>query len=442
MLPGPVRFSGGILMRTAIVVGSGAGGATVAKELQGSFDVTILEAGGEFRPFLMSLAVPERLKRLGLLFDERHIRLLFPSMKVQRARGGMVLVRGIGTGGTTPLATANALRLDQGLKALGVDLDAEFAELDREVPISAAHRARWNGTTQRLFAVFQEMGLDPRPLPKMRRREVCGNCGRCVLGCPSGAKWDSREFLRAALDRGARLVTDCRVTEVLREKGRAVGVEARVGSRPASFAADVVVLAAGGLGSPVILQNSGFLTEPGLFVDPVLCVAAPWKNALQNREIPMPFAALRGRYMLSPYFDHLSYYFNRDWRPGAGDIVSLMIKLADARSGTVTGGAVEKHLTSEDTEALRSAVDACVDILGRLGIGKGEMFFGTLNAGHPGGTLPLTAEDAGTLRPGRLPENLYLADATLLPESLGLPPILTIMALAKKIAKAIRGSFA
>ncbi len=51
------------------------------------------------------------------------------------------------------------------------------------------------------------------------------------------------------------------------------------------------------------------------------------------------------------------------------------------------------------------------------------MFFGTLNAGHPGGMLPLTGEDAKTLRPSRLPENLFLADATLLPESLGNPPI-------------------
>ena len=85
-------------MRTAIVVGSGAGGATVAKELQGSFDVLVLEAGREFRPLALNLAVPERLKRLGLLFDERLIRLLFPAMKVLKTQQGMVLVRGIGTG--------------------------------------------------------------------------------------------------------------------------------------------------------------------------------------------------------------------------------------------------------------------------------------------------------------------------------------------------------
>ncbi len=282
------------------------------------------------------------------------------------------------------------------------------------------------------------MGLAPRPMPKMRRRGSCGNCGRCVLGCPSGAKWDSREFLRAALDRGARLVTGCRVTEVLIENGRAAGVAARVGPRRKSFAADVVVLAAGGFGTPAILGRSGVPTEPGLFVDPVLCVAAPWRGALQDREIPMPFASERGPYILSPYFDHLSYFFNRDWPSGAGNILSLMIKLADARSGTVTDGAVEKSLTPQDTETLKSAVDVCVDILGRVGIKKSDTFFGTLNAGHPGGTLPLTGEDARTLRPGRLPENLFLADATLLPESLGKPPILTIMALAKKVAGVIR----
>jgi choline dehydrogenase-like flavoprotein len=428
-------------MKTAIVVGSGAGGATAAKELQGRFDVLVLEAGREFRPFALDLAVPERLKRLGLLFDERHIRLLFPAMKVQKTGRGMVLVRGIGTGGTTTLATANALRLDQGLRALGVDLDEEFAELGREVPVSTSHRARWNETTQRLFAIFEEAGLEPRPMPKMRRRETCGNCGRCVLGCPSGAKWDSREFLRTALDRGARLATGCRVTEVLVENGRATGVVARVGSRRATFAADVVVLAAGGLGTPAILGNSGIPCEAGLFVDPVLCVAAPWTDARQDKDIPMPFVSERGPYILSPYFDHLSYFFNRDWPPGAGNLLSLMIKLADTSEGTVTDGGVEKDLTPPDTEALGSAVDACVDILGRLGIGKSEMFFGTLNAGHPGGTLPLTRESARTLRPGRLPANVFLADATLLPEALGKPPILTIMALAKKVAGIIRREF-
>ena len=33
------------MMRKAVIVGTGAGGATVARELQGKFDITILESG-------------------------------------------------------------------------------------------------------------------------------------------------------------------------------------------------------------------------------------------------------------------------------------------------------------------------------------------------------------------------------------------------------------
>jgi len=49
-------------MKKAIVVGTGAGGATAAKEIQGHFDVTILEAGKEFRPFPLNLKMPRDFK--------------------------------------------------------------------------------------------------------------------------------------------------------------------------------------------------------------------------------------------------------------------------------------------------------------------------------------------------------------------------------------------
>ncbi len=58
-------------MKHAIVIGSGAGGATVAKELQGKYDVTVLEAGKEFQPLSYELPTIERVKKTGLLRDER-----------------------------------------------------------------------------------------------------------------------------------------------------------------------------------------------------------------------------------------------------------------------------------------------------------------------------------------------------------------------------------
>ena len=56
--------------------------------------------------------------------------------------------------------------------------------------------------------------------------------------------------------------------------------------------------------------------------------------------------------------------------------------------------------------------------------------------------LPLTADEARSLHSPRLPENVYVSDATLFPDSLGNPPILTIMALAKRVSQVCREKFA
>jgi choline dehydrogenase-like flavoprotein len=424
-------------MKRAIVVGTGAGGATVAKELQGRFEVTVLEAGKEFRPF-SQIPLAKSMKKAGLLFDAREIQLVFPAYKIRGAGDGMILVNGSGLGGTTTLCTGNALRMDGQLKALGLDLDAEFDEIAREIPISTAHERRWRRGTRRMFEIFQEMGLDPRPTPKMVDYDRCTGCGRCVLGCPRGAKWDSRRFLDVALANGATLVSSCRVERVVLESGRAIGVEARQGLSRRFFPADLVVLAAGGLGTPVILGNSGIECDPTLFVDPVLCVAANVADSRQDREIPMPFVSQREGFILSPYFDYLSYFFNRAWRGPGTDILAVMIKLADSNQGSVSAREVKKGLTSQDRARLHEGIEVCTEILTRFGTRREEVFLGTINAGHPGGTLPLTAAERETLHAGRLPPNVYVADATLIPKSLGNPPILTIIALAKRVSKVVQ----
>lgn len=424
-------------MKTAIVVGSGAGGAAVARELQGDFAVTILEAGRAFRPFGWDLRVPTAVKRAGLLRDAREIRVLFPAMKIDLAKGGLVHVRGIGTGGTTTIATGNGLRLDDDLKAIGIDLDREFLELAREIPMTVDHRSRWRPPTKKLFEAASEMGLDPRPTPKMGHHRHCRNCGRCVLGCPHGVKWDSRVFLNEALAKGAKLETGAKVACLELRGNDAVGVRVRKGFGSRIKTADLVVLAAGGLGTPEILAASGIPGESRLFVDPVLCVAAPFPGAHQDRELPMPFYLRKDVSMISPYFDHFSFFFNPRWRPPADGILSLMIKLADESRGSFARRRLEKNLTPADQTRLAAAVDLCTEIFGRMGIPAGKLFLGTLNAGHPGGMVPLTAAESVTLHHDRLPGNVYIADASLFPAALGRPPILTIIALARKVARRI-----
>ncbi len=100
-------------MKNAIIIGSGAGGATAAKELQGAFQVTVLEAGGIFKPLRISLPLLEQMRRTHLFFTEKMIRMLLPAYRISKTSDNIVLVRGSGVGGTTPLACGNALRADR-----------------------------------------------------------------------------------------------------------------------------------------------------------------------------------------------------------------------------------------------------------------------------------------------------------------------------------------
>lgn len=428
-------------MKRVIVIGSGAGGAAVAKKLQGNFQVTVLEAGREFKPFSFSFFALEKLRKTGLFFDEREIQLLFPSMKVQKTEDKMVMVNGTGLGGTTTLSAGNALRVDGQLKEIGIDLDDEFEELYREIPITYEHKNKWQDTSKRLFEICTEMDLNPQQLPKLGDYSHCTGCGSCVMGCRYGVKWDSRHFLKDAERQGAMLVTGCKVVEVVVENDLVTGVKAQHGLKSVFIPADVVILAAGGFSTPVILQNSGIECERRLFVDPVLCVAAENRGSFQNKELSMPFAVQREHYILSPYFDYLSFFFNKSWRYPAADTLALMIKLADTCTGSAEDKKINKTLTEIDKERLQEGVELCREILGRYGIKKDQIFLGTINAGHPGGMLPLTELEAESFHDSRLPENLYVADATLFPESLGNPPILTIMAMAKRVGNIILEKF-
>ena len=423
-------LSGGdIEMKKVIIVGSGAGGATVAKELQGKFQVILLEAGGFFKPFGISLPFLEHSRSMNIFPTEKMIQLIFPPYRISKTKDHMTLVNVVGIGGTTTVTGGNALRADAGLKKIGIELDREFSALHHEIPISTDHEHLWRDATRRLYEICAGEGLKPFPIPKAGHFRKCRNCGHCTLGCSYGVKWDASIFVSQAAKKGAVVIDHCTVKKIFIKNNRATGVFTNCGL----LTADLVIVAAGGFNTPVILENSGIKTDKTLFVDPVLCVAVKYTDALQNKEIPMPFAVQMDGYIISPYFDQLSFFFNKKWKIPGKDILSLLIKLADTEKGTPKN----KILTEKDKQKLDQAVNQCKKIFSKLGVDPDDAFLGTLSAGHPGGMLPLTPDEAGSFHNPRLPENVYVADASLFPSSPGNPPMLTIMALAKRISSII-----
>ena len=418
----------------AIVVGTGAGGATAARELARSgLEVVVLEAGGKFRPFTRKLSWASPLRSAGLLGDEGTISRLFPAMDARRCSEDLVLVRGMAEGGCTVVSCGNIVRADRGLREIGLDLAPEFGELERLIGVAPVPRSSWRPLTGRMFDVAQAMGLAPAPTPKAVDASKCGRCGLCELGCARGARWDSRRFLGEAVASGAVLRDRTPVNGVLVEKGRAVGVSV---GRGETVRGDVVVLAAGAIGDARILRSSGLWAQDRLWADIVLTVGGVSEGARMLQEPPMSWFSQREGYIISPYIDILSCWFHRPWRDvPIGDRVGVMVKLADEANGAVLrDGTVAKDVTDGERDRLDAATAVVRGLMEGAGV-RGPFVGGMLNGGHLGGTVPLAREDVETMHPSALPDGLWVADLSLAPGSQGMPTMLTAAALSLRVTR-------
>ena len=356
----------------AIVVGSGAGGAVAARELvQNGFEVTILEAGKPFSPLTHKVSWFSSLRGSWLLKDENSIKRIFPHYEVTRSSQDLTIFRGVTEGGCTAIACGNMVRAENGLKEIGLDLSAEYEEIEKTLTITPIPRERWRPLTQQMYDKAEQLGYAPKPTPKVDDLSKCIGCGYCELGCITGAKWDSRRVYKDYLGKGISLLTNTTVQKVLLDGNRACGVLVSHGSSTEKINADVVVLSAGGIGTAQILRASNLPARENLWVDVVLTVGGVSKGSRMLNEPPMAWFIKKDNYILSPYFDLLSYWFHKPWKDvPAEDRVGMMIKMADIEQGAVAAdGTVTKSLTKADFECLEKAKIEAKRIMEASGVG-------------------------------------------------------------------------
>jgi choline dehydrogenase-like flavoprotein len=105
-----------------------------------------------------------------------------------------------------------------------------------------------------MHATLERLGW--RHSAMVRNAPGCMHSGHCLLGCPTGGKWSmDRSFIPAARERGARIRSGVRITHVLFEGRRAVGV--RTSGGEIIRARRAVILAAGVVHTPLLLRASG-----------------------------------------------------------------------------------------------------------------------------------------------------------------------------------------
>lgn len=294
------------LRADVIVIGSGAGGAVIAKELtQAGKDVLILEEGRYVRPQVYSQWRPSMTLR-----------------RIARS-GGTTAAIGIGdsptinihmascVGGSSVMTGGVCFRIPSEVHAewveqLGVSSLSEqamqpfYERVEKAIHVQEVPESMRSKGTQLFGQGAERMGLSLRPLSR-NTKDCCG-CSSCNFGCPHLAKLSvDLTYLPIALAGGAKILADHRVERILVLGDRVIGVEGVILREPdrqpkARFVAHAptVVLAAGTLHTPGILRkskigrNSGQLGAnvtlhpafriAGVFDEPV----ENWKGALQS----------------------------------------------------------------------------------------------------------------------------------------------------------------
>ena len=121
---------------------------------------------------------------------------------------------------------------------------------------------------------------------------------------------------------------------------------------------------------------------------------------------------------------------------GEKDVIGLMLKFADTSIGTVDfEGNIQKTLTKIDIDLIKEGYQKAENILLKLGVHRESIVATSLKGAHPGGTAAV-GEVVDNNFESRI-KGLYVCDASVIPEAPGRPPILTIVAIAKKVAKIV-----
>jgi len=395
-----------------IVVGSGPGGATVARELSlQNKKVLILEWGS-------NAPIKGTLLQAATMIGIPGKSLLITNKKMH------VLLRGITTGGSSVFYCGTAFDPPfEMLESYGIDIKNEIEELKNEIPVKPLSDKLMGPMARKMMASAQDLGYDWQKINKFIFQEKCElGCWRCAYGCPYDAKWNARYFVKEAVENGATLVNGAKVTSILINGNMATGVEFKKSGRTHRVEAPTIVLAAGGIGSAEILRKSG-VDNAGydFFVDPLVLATGKVADIKEGKELQMQAGwHVKDEYVMT------------DLALPNVPKLSIMIKIKDDIGGRIINrGGCRKDLSKSDYRKLNDGYDHARKILenaGARGIRKSMVF-----AAHPGGTAKIGDVVDTNLKTKH--DNLYVCDCSVIPEAWGLPPTLTVLGLGKRLSK-------
>ena len=470
-----------------VIVGSGAGGAVAAATLaEAGLDVIVLEAGESFNresyPDDPLEAIATLYRDGGLTIAEGRPQIPIP---VGRTVGGTTVVNS-GTCFRAPQPVLEDWRNRFGIGWAG-DLDPHFAEAEQFLRVTPLDPERMGRNGQLAMEGAGAVGASGGPIS--RNAGSCVQCSSCPFGCEIDAKRGMHvSYLPRAIAAGARLRSGVEARQILVEDGRAVGVHCTTrggDGRPRQHevrARRATIIAGGALGTPELLLRSGLggrQTGRNLHIHPACWVGARydeevrgWDGVMQSYYVDQWESQ---RILLEATFTPLA--FGGGWLQGTGrehqqamlnfgHIGSIGVHLSDESSGRVrlsNDGSLRAtyKLTAADADRLTFGISRAAEI--HFAAGATEVYPNIARAGvltpkrladfestsfkpselrleafHPMGTARIASEGEGVCAPDGSVHglnDLYVADASLFPTSIGVNPMMTVIAFAKQIAE-------
>jgi choline dehydrogenase-like flavoprotein len=473
-----------------VVVGTGAGGAVVGKELaEAGLAVVFVEEGKNFERSDFSGRAFEMQSKLyrrgGSTFSLGNVPIVIP---VGQTVGGSTTVNS-GTCYRTPDRVLKRWQQDLGLDELGPDqMGPYFERVERVLGVAKAKPELMGGNGRVIARGCDALGFTHHG-PLKRNAPDCDGQGVCVFGCPTDAKRSTNvSYVPLALRAGAELFAGAKVTRVIVDGGRARGVVARTADgHSLTVRARAVVIACGTLMTPLVLSQQGLGRASGqlgknLSIHPACGALAefeeqilPWKGipqgyaieelhdegilyegAMLPLEMTMSMTSLIGPQLvrLAESFDHVASFGFLVEDTSRGSVSTVMGQpmirysisdrdVAHLKRGLdvlariyFAAGAHVVHAPIAGFEVLRGEAD-----LVRLRRATVRPWDFDLSAYHPLGTARMGRDPASSVvGPDHEMHDcdaLYVVDGSAVPTSLGVNPQVTIMSLATRAAEKI-----